>query len=174
MKIISEILGNWTHYELRMVMISILAISILGLLSTLIFIKDKRSLLFSLTSSVSTMVIVGLTVFFLSILIADISNVYSFVFLITTTISAANTITLNNFLLKSKASKDFDIDTVTREHFSDSLKLISFICLFFTILAVFTYGDVRNVFIASGISTVVSVFVNHLLSRLFFKDKNEK
>lgn len=174
MKIFSTVLENWTNYEIMMVAVSTFLFSAIGILSSWIFIKDKRSVLLSLTSSVSTLLIVILTILITSLLIPEISNVYSLVFLVTTTLSAINIMTLNNFLSKNRSKKDFDIDFVTREHFSDSLKLVSFICLFFSILIAFTNGEIRNILIASGISSVISISINHILSRIFFKDRNGK
>jgi purine-cytosine permease-like protein len=121
-------------------------------------------------SSKTSPLIVVLIIFLANLILSSVSETYSFVFMLTTTLSAINVMTLNNYLVKNRNKKNFDIDFVTREHFSDSIKLISLILLFFTILISFTSGEIRNILIASGISSILSIVINHLVSRILFKD----
>ena len=174
MNIFLNILEGWSNYELTMIISMIGSMTIVGLLSVHFFIKDKRSVLLALASSVATNTLITLTLFLITLLGIALSEGYSFVFLLTATLSVMNVTTLNSYLIKNRNKKGFDIDFVTRDHFTDSLKLISFICLFFSILIAFTSGEVRNVLIASGISSVLSISTNHLLARIFFKDKESE
>ena len=174
MNIFSKVLETWTHYELIMLIGSILLLTVGGITSVWYFIRDKRSLFLAIISSISTLLIVVLTIFVSNLIGLSISEENSFIFLLTTTISVINLATLNNFLVKHRNRKDFDIDFVTREHFSDSLKLIFFICLFFSILIAFTNGEIRNIIIGTGISSILAISFNHLLARIFFKDRKSE
>jgi len=171
MNLFAKILENWSNYELIMITSMIGLMTIVGIVFVHFFSKDKRSVLLSLTSAITTNVLIALTLSIVNLLNLELSEGYSFVFLLTATLSVMNITTLNGFLIKNRKNKTFDIDFVTRDHFTDSLKLISFICLFFSILITFTSGDIRNILIASGISSVLSISTNHLLARFFFKDK---
>jgi hypothetical protein len=53
----------------------------------------------------------------------------------------------------------------------DSLKLVSFVCIFFSVLIAFTEGELRNILILSGISSILSVCMTHFFARIFFKDR---
>lgn len=174
MNIFSKVLENWSNYELISVIEVISLMLIFCIAFTWFFTKDKRSLFFSLTSFLSAIVLTALTIFAIYLLDINISETYSFVFFLTVTLSIVNIWTLLSFFIKNKSRKDFDIDFVTREHFADSLKLVSFICLFFSILIAFINGDIRNILIASGISSILAVFANILLARIFFKDKKSE
>ena len=171
MNIFISVLDGWSNYELIMIISMTGSITIVGILSVYFLIKDKRSTLLALSSSITTNILIVLTLSFVNLLDLGLSEGYSFVFLLSATLSVMNVTTLNNYLIHNKKKKDFDIDFVTRDHFTDSLKLISLICLFFSILIAFTGGEIRNILIASGISSVLSISVNHLLARMFFKDK---
>ena len=171
MNIFISVLDGWSNYELIMIISMIGLITIVGILSVYFLIKDKRSVLFAIASSITTNLLIISTLFFVDLLDVGLSEGYSFVFLLTATFSAMNVTTLNNYLIHNKKKNEFDIDFVTRDHFEDSLKLISFICLFLYILIAFIDGEIRTVLIASGISSVLSIAINHLLARMFFKDK---
>jgi len=170
----SKILESWSNYELIMVLSTMGLITIVGIVSVKIFTKDRRSVLLALTSSLTTNLLIALTLFSTNLLKIDLSDNYSLVFLLTTTLSMMNIATLNSYLVRNRQNKNFDIDFVTRDHFTDSLKLISFICLFSSILIAFTNGDIKNILIASSISSILSIAINHLLARLFFKDKGSE
>jgi hypothetical protein len=170
MNIFAKVLENWTRYEIFMILSSALLLTIIGVLSSWLFVKDKRAVSFSMISSKTSPLIVVLIIFLANLILSSVSETYSFVFMLTTTLSAINVMTLNNYLVKNRNKKNFDIDFVTREHFSDSIKLISLILLFFTILISFTSGEIRNILIASGISSILSIVINHLVSRILFKD----
>lgn len=174
MNILSNILEGWTNYELIMIISMVGLMTIVGIVSVHLFIRDKRSVLFSLVSAVTTNILIVLILSLVSLLNLGLSEGYSFVFLLTATLSVMNVTTLNSYLIKNRNKKDFDIDFVTRDHFTDSLKLTFFICLFFSILIAFTSGEIRNVLIASGVSSVLSISTNHLLARIFFKDKKSE
>lgn len=174
MNIFSKVLENWSNYELISIIEVISLMMIFCIVFTWFFTKDKRSLLFSLTSFLSAIVLTILTISAIYLLDINISETYSFVFFLTVTLSTVNIWTLLSFFIKNRNRKDFDIDFATREHFSDSLKLVSFICLFFSILIAFINGDIRNILISSGISSILAVFVNVLLARIFFKDKKSE
>jgi len=170
MNIFATVLENWTRYELLIVLSSAILLTVIGVLSAYLFVKDKRAVWFSGISSKTSPLIVVLIIFLANLLLSSVSETYSFVFMLTTTLSAINVMTLNNYLVKNRNKKNFDIDFVTREHFSDSIKLIALILLFFTILISFTSGEIRNILIASGISSILSIVINHLVSRILFKD----
>jgi len=174
MNLFSKILESWSNYELIIILSIIGLITIVEIVSVHFFTKDKRSVLLTLISSITTNFLIALTLFSTNLLNIDISDNYSFVFLLTTTLSMMNIATLNSYLVRNRQNKNFDIDFVTRDHFTDSLKLISFICLFSSILIAFTNGDIRNILIASSISSILSIAINHLLARLFFKDKRSE
>jgi hypothetical protein len=171
MNIFSKVLENWTNYELISIVEVVMAITAVNILLAWIFTKDKRSLLFTLSSLLSSGLITFLIIFAIYLINTSVTENYSFVFLLTITFSVLNIWTLVSFLVKNKNRKNFDIDFVTREHFADSLKLISFICIFFSILIAFIPGETRYILIAGGISSVSAIFVNIILGRIFFKDR---
>lgn len=83
---------------------------------------------------------------------------------------------LNLGLLMHKYSKevlrkDFDIDHVTRYHFRSTLNM--FIILFLSTGAVVSVISYDLLYTVVGIMLIssLSIWFNHLLSRLFFKDK---
>lgn len=173
MNIFSKVLENWTNYELTSVVEIIVLIIFLNILLAWILTKDKKCILFTLTSLFSSVLVTFLTIFFIYLINSSVTENYSFVFLLTMTFCILNIWTLVSFFVKNRSRKDFDIDFVTREHFTDSLKIISFICIFFSILIAFIPGDTRNILISGGISSLLAILVNIALGRIFFKDKKK-
>ncbi len=171
MNIFSKVLENWTNYELISIIEIIILIIFLNILLAWILTKDRKCILFTLTSLFSSVLVTFLTVFFIYLINSSVTENYSFVFLLTITFCILNIWAFIGFFVKSRNRKDFDIDFVTREHFTDSLKIISLICIFFSILIAYIPGDTRNILISGGISSVLAVLANIALGRIFFKDK---
>lgn len=67
--------------------------------------------------------------------------------------------------------KDFDIDHVTRYHFRTTLNM--FIILFLSTGAIVSVisGDLLYIIVGIMLISTLSIWFNHLLARLFFKDK---
>ena len=174
MNLFTGILTDWSRYEIILLSITIIILTSMGCIFGWYFIKDRRSVIFSLLSSVVTMLLVIATVTITKVFIPKVTESYAYIFLLTTTFSALNVMTLNNYFNENKDRKNLDIDFVTREHFNDSLKLVSIICLFFSALIAFFTEDLRNIVIASGISSVLSIVVNHVFARIIFRDRDGK
>lgn len=172
MNLLSTIYENWCHYEIIMLSVIVLSIILLPLLVNIVLKTEKRLLLVSAVSSVSAILITILVIFTAkSVFSISLTAKYSFVFIWTALMTMLSFSTLNGFFLKKKSSKDLDEDIVIREYFSDSLKLVSFICLFFSVLIAFTSNELQTILVLSGISSVLSVSASHFFARIFFKDK---
>jgi len=174
MNIFLEIFNDWSRYEIILLSISVFLFTFMGPAFAWVFVKDRRATIFALISSLITTFLVVSTVVVVATFISNITESYSYIYLLTGTFSALNVMTLTNYLVAERGKKDFDIDFVTREHFNDTLKLVSIIILFFSALLIFFKGDLRNIIIASAISSVLALSTNHLLARILFKDRDEK
>lgn len=175
MNLFETLMTNWSRYELEMIILTTFLLFAIQFILSLLLHVEKRLVLISAISSITAMLLSSLVMYLSNWIFAvDLTEKFSFILLWTMSINMMNLVTLNSFFLKKRKSKDFDEDIINREHFSDTLKLLSFMCLFFSVLIAFTSGELQTILLLSGISSVLVLSLNHVLARIFFKDKKSE
>lgn len=163
---LTRILTTWTMYELILFGISCVLIPALLLLSTYIMTKDKRFLKIQLFGMTAFAVILILAyTFIFEILQIDLSNISLLAPYISLLLIQINFFTMVGYYSQNRNSKKFDIDLVTREHFSDSLKLSIFTLLLTSALGIVFRGEVLVLISVVVLTTLSTVWITHFVSR---------
>ena len=99
------------------------------------------------------------------------SEKHSLIFWCTLLISAINLSTLVGKYSVEVVKKDFDIDHVTRHHFSATLNLFVTILLVNIAVSVFVESNILIILLGILLVSSLTIWFNHLIARLLLKDK---
>ncbi len=99
------------------------------------------------------------------------SEKHSLIFWCTLLISAINLSTLVGKYSIEVVKKGFDIDHVTRHHFSATLNLFVTILLVNIAVSVFVESNILIILLGILIVSSLTLWFNHLIARLLLKDK---
>jgi hypothetical protein len=168
----SEILIRYTQYEIIIMGSTVLSIIIGLIIATHLLTKDKRAVLTvavaQLISSIlnSSTLLIAKQLF--DINLSDFNILLSFITLL---ISSMNISILIGEYNTRLGRKNFDIDHVTRAHFSTTLNTTIIVTLTTLAIIVFTEDNVKINMLLFLIPTISSIWITHLLSRRMLRDE---
>ena len=172
MEMIKHMLNNWSIYQqitLSLLMIFIISLLYLGVW---LFSKNKKFLLFALTSMGISILITFLG-FLLANMIFDISINYLF-FLTPIIILAINIIYIGmsiGYYNSKKMQKYPNYKDLRKEFGKDSIQISIFTILLFTSFLIFIDGLAFSFLLLTAILLVLTTWINFFLVRIFFKDE---
>lgn len=137
--------------------------------------KEYKSSILVLLSSIILLVLTLGSLYmsrrFLNISLTDKTQIAVW---IASIINFVNLLVLSGSLYVHKQKKKFDPDHVTREHFDSTLKTFIIVLIASTAFAAFMPNEVVAIILSIATTSMLMIWINHLLSRLFLVDKSDK
>ena len=172
MEIIKHMLNNWSTYQQITLFLLVVLIIALLLLGIWIFTKNRKFLLFALTS-----LILSLLITFIGSQIANLvfEVPINYIFSLTPMIVIAmNIIHLGmsvGYYNSKKMKKYPDLNDLRKEFGKDSIQISIFTILLFTSFLIFTDGLTFSFLLLTEILIVLTTWLNFFLVKFFLKDE---
>lgn len=168
----NEVLSRYTQYEIGMGILFIAILLISFVIASHFLTKDRRVVWTVLSSQIVSLVLTTITLIIsrlaFNIFLSDRHILLAVISLIIVSINI--TILFGEYNLHLK-KKYFDIDHVTRAHFSSTMNSTIIISLVILSLMIFVSTDLKVMFGIFTIPTILSIWATHFLSRKFLIDE---
>ncbi len=170
MNLIQNVLQNWSSYELIMEGVLILSILLTSLLVIYLSSKNRKILSLSAISLFVLMIVVLIGIFVANIVLkVSVTEIFRMIPILSLLFNLSNLGILLGFYTSKKNSKGFNISSIRKEYFKDSIKQTIFLALLGISTLLFLSPQTEVILSISILSSVITIWITFWLSRYFLK-----
>lgn len=170
MRIFTDLLNNWSTLEIVQEAILLGSILLVSLLGIYFMSKNKRLLLLSLIAFVIAAIMNILSFVILNLVFKiEITEIFRIVPVLTSILLISNLGIFVGFYVHKLHKKNFTIERVRSEYFSDSIKQTIFLLLLCTSVLLFVSIQTQAILVSSVISCLASIWILYGISKDILK-----
>ena len=170
MNLFENITKSWSKYEINTELLFLLSIFLISILTIYLLTKERKLLIISIISFLIGIFSNFVGIYLVNLLFKiEITEIFKMIPLLTSILILSNLGILIGFYISKRHAKGFNISSIRKEYYSDTIKQTIFLLLLGSSTLLFLSVQTEAVISISILSTILSIWSSYGISKYFLK-----